>query len=59
MISPHELINLLNNKLPYDLCSKIVYQYNIVQTPSANCIKQLVNIINICRKDIQIKQHYV
>ena len=44
---------LLQKKLPIEICNKIIYKHNCLQTPSSICIKKF--LININKKNLVSK----
>ena len=50
MSSPDEIIHILSEKLPYDICEKIVYYYIKLGSPSSKIItllhKSIISLVS-------------
>ena len=47
MIAPEDIINILQNILPYELAKKIVYKHGGYQTPTAKIMNKFIKYINL------------
>ena len=47
MNTPNDIINILLNKVPYEIAKNIVYKYGGCQTPTARIMNKFINYINL------------
>ena len=47
MITPHDIINILLNKVPYEIARDIVYKHGGYQTPNARIVSKFIKHIDM------------